>query len=139
MRWSFAVANAVLLVLLALGGTCLAQPNIGQPVPKTPFTLVPPTATALSLIPRSEIAADIVVSFRPDRRLTRTLAIEAGDIPVKLKPTGFESTGFNFSDGVLTIVDDSSVVASLHFLGSYATDDFNLASDGHGGLLLTFR
>jgi hypothetical protein len=54
------------------------------------------------------------------------------------KPTGFAETGYNYSDGVLTIVDGSSTVASLHFEGSYSTGSFALSSDGHSGVLLTF-
>jgi hypothetical protein len=54
------------------------------------------------------------------------------------KPTGFVETGYNYSDGVLTIVDGSSTVASLHFEGSYSTGSFALSPDGHDGMLLTF-
>ena len=54
------------------------------------------------------------------------------------KPTGFTETGYNYSDGVLTIVDGSSTVASLHFEGNYSTGSFALSSDGHDGMLLTF-
>ena len=54
------------------------------------------------------------------------------------KPSGFEYTGYNFSDGVLTIVDGDTTVASLHFVGDYSTGSFALNSDGHGGQFLTF-
>jgi len=32
----------------------------------------------------------------------------------------------------------SETAASLHFTGSYTTADFHLASDGHGGTMITF-
>jgi len=44
-----------------------------------------------------------------------------------------------YADGIegdLTISDGQSV-AKLHLLGYYATGDFALASDGHGGALVT--
>jgi hypothetical protein len=61
----------------------------------------------------------------------------AGDKIDLTKPTGFQATGYNFSSGVLTIIDNGSTVAALHFLGNYTTADFALSSDGHGGLFLT--
>jgi hypothetical protein len=62
----------------------------------------------------------------------------AGDVIDLTKPSGLTETGYSYADGVLTIMDGSATVASLHFEGSYATSDFSVGSDGHGGLYLTF-
>ena len=62
----------------------------------------------------------------------------AGDIIDLNKPTGFVETGYSYAGGVLTIMDGSTTVASLHFHGNYSTSDFSLGTDGHGGLYLTF-
>ena len=55
------------------------------------------------------------------------------------KPTGFAETGYSYSDGVLTIVDKGATVAKLIFLGNYTTASFSLSSDGHNGILVTFK
>jgi hypothetical protein len=47
-------------------------------------------------------------------------------------------TETNFANGVLTLRDGNQVVASLHFDGSYERSDFMLASDHHGGTVITF-
>ena len=44
-------------------------------------------------------------------------------------------TTFNFSQGVLT-VSDGSTVAKLSLLGQYTNADFSLSSDGHGGTFI---
>jgi hypothetical protein len=66
------------------------------------------------------------------------VGFHAGDIIDLTKPTGFAETGYSYSGGVLTIMDGSATVASLHFQGNYTTSDFSLGADGHGGLYLTF-
>ncbi len=43
-----------------------------------------------------------------------------------------------YSNGVLTISDGTRTEARLHFDGSYTKSEFSLASDGHGGMVLTF-
>ena len=47
-------------------------------------------------------------------------------------------TSYNYANGVLTVMNYNSVVASLHFTGDYSTGDFSLGSDGHGGTLVKF-
>jgi hypothetical protein len=44
-----------------------------------------------------------------------------------------------FRQGVLTVRDGGSRVASLHFAGSYSTASFVLSSDHHGGSLIGLR
>ncbi len=46
-------------------------------------------------------------------------------------------TSYDFANGVLTVMNGSKTVASLHFAGTYATTDFTLASDGHGGTVIS--
>jgi hypothetical protein len=48
------------------------------------------------------------------------------------------ATSASFSSGVLTVSDGSTAVAHLNFNGSYNTNSFSLASDGHGGPLIKF-
>jgi hypothetical protein len=59
----------------------------------------------------------------------------AGD-KIDLVNTG--ETGFHYAGGVLTVMDGSATVASLHFTGSYTTGSFTLMGDNHGGTLITF-
>ena len=47
-------------------------------------------------------------------------------------------SALSFAGGVLTLRHGTSVVAQLHFAGSFTTADFNLASDGHGGSVIGF-
>jgi hypothetical protein len=47
-------------------------------------------------------------------------------------------TGYSYSGGILTVTDNSQTVASLHFSGTYTDNSFVLASDGHGGTLITY-
>ena len=60
-----------------------------------------------------------------------------GSDQIDLLNTG--ETGYSFAHNVLTVTDDGNVVASLHFEGSYTKSDFALASDNHGGTLITFK
>jgi fibronectin-binding autotransporter adhesin len=46
-------------------------------------------------------------------------------------------TGFSFANGVLTVMNNSLTVATLHFGGTHTTADFKLGSDGHGGTFIT--
>jgi hypothetical protein len=62
----------------------------------------------------------------------------AGDIIDLTKPSGLSETGYNYADGVLTVMDGSATVASLNFVGNYNTTDFALNADGHGGTVITF-
>jgi hypothetical protein len=48
------------------------------------------------------------------------------------------ATGFTFTGGVMSVQDNGATVASLNFVGPYHQSDFVLASDGHGGTMLTF-
>jgi len=43
----------------------------------------------------------------------------------------------SYTGGVLTIKDGQGHTTQLHFSGSYTLANFNIASDGHGGTLLT--
>ena len=54
------------------------------------------------------------------------------------KPTGIPETSFNYSNGVLTILDGSMVEASVNIAGNYTTQDFAVSSDLHGGLFVTY-
>jgi hypothetical protein len=47
-------------------------------------------------------------------------------------------TSYTYSGDVLTAQDGASIVASLHFDGSYTKADFSLANDGHGGTVVGF-
>ena len=48
-------------------------------------------------------------------------------------------TGYNFSGGVLTVMDGSKVEASINFSGSgYSNATFMLGTDHSGGTLITF-
>jgi hypothetical protein len=47
-------------------------------------------------------------------------------------------TSWNFSSGVLTVKDGSTIEASLHFSSSYVQPDFIVGSDPHGGTMITF-
>jgi len=44
----------------------------------------------------------------------------------------------SFSAGTLTLTDGSTVVAALHFSGTYTAADFSIKSDGHGGTSIGF-
>ena len=48
-------------------------------------------------------------------------------------------TGYNYFDGVLTVMDGNATVASLQFAGNYTTANFTLVSDQHGGTLITWQ
>ena len=48
------------------------------------------------------------------------------------------ATSETFAGGVLTVKDGSTVVANLHFAGSYTSSSFALASNGHGGTFIHF-
>jgi hypothetical protein len=50
---------------------------------------------------------------------------------------GKSASSFGFSNGVLTVKNGATTVASLHFAGNYATDSFHLGSDGHNGVLIS--
>jgi hypothetical protein len=52
---------------------------------------------------------------------------------------GAAATGFTYASGILTVTDNTTIVAKLHFDGSYAQSDFKLASDGHAGTIITFK
>lgn len=47
------------------------------------------------------------------------------------------STSDSYANGVLTVDNDTTMVAALNFAGSYTQSNFMLASDGHGGTLIT--
>lgn len=47
------------------------------------------------------------------------------------------ATSLSFSSGVLSVMNGSTTVASLHFSGSYTTSDFKLSSDLHNGALIS--
>jgi hypothetical protein len=51
---------------------------------------------------------------------------------------GTAATGFTYAGGILTVTDKTTVVAKLHFDGSYVQGDFKLASDGHAGTNISF-
>jgi hypothetical protein len=48
-------------------------------------------------------------------------------------------TSYNFASGVLTVKDNTTVVASLKFAGTYTNADFTLATDNNAGTLITFK
>jgi hypothetical protein len=47
-------------------------------------------------------------------------------------------TSFGFSGGVLTVKDGGTIVASLHFTGSYTQSEFGVTNDTHGNVVITF-
>ncbi len=49
------------------------------------------------------------------------------------------ASGESFANGVLTLTDAGSTVATLTLDGTYASSSFSLHSDGHGGTILAVR
>jgi hypothetical protein len=47
-------------------------------------------------------------------------------------------TNFTYSGSILTVLNGSTTVASLHFGGSYTQSSFTVGSDGHSGTAITF-
>jgi hypothetical protein len=47
-------------------------------------------------------------------------------------------TNFSYATGTLTVKDNGTTVAALHFTGTYNQADFIVGSDGHGGTSITY-
>ena len=62
----------------------------------------------------------------------------ANDVIDLIDTNSQTETGYSFADGVLTIMNDTKTVASLHFAGSYDTADFAVQSIGHDSFAITF-
>ncbi len=65
-----------------------------------------------------------------------TIAGFGGSDVITLTKTA--ETGYGFANGVLTVTDGSSTVASLTFAGTYSTQDFSVATNAHGNTVITF-
>jgi hypothetical protein len=48
------------------------------------------------------------------------------------------ATTLSYAGGVLTVEDNTTPVATLHFNGAYTSGSFTLSSDGHGDALIGF-
>jgi hypothetical protein len=65
-----------------------------------------------------------------------TIAGFGGSDVITLTKTA--ETGYGFANGVLTVEDGSSTVASLTFAGSYAMQDFSVTTNIHGNTVITY-
>ncbi len=65
-----------------------------------------------------------------------TIAGFGGSDVITLTKTA--ETGYGFSDGVLTISDGTSSVASLVFAGSYTQQNFSVITNAHGNTIITY-
>jgi hypothetical protein len=93
-----------------------------------------PTQTIDFLGPNALLDLDHPASF-----LGTIAGFGATDTLDLTKPTGITETSFNYSNGVLTILDGSTVEASVNITGNYTTQNFAVGSDGHGGLFVTYK
>jgi hypothetical protein len=91
--------------------------------------------TVVDFVPQAGAASDLL-------RLGNALSFAAGisdfgqGDAIDLIKQSF--TSYNFSNGVLNIVDDHVTVASLNFTGNYTSASFLVTHDGAGGTLIQF-